>query len=260
MAVSPGGIMIGFRTLEKLFPAPSLESLTKVPIEQLTKRYKSRDRWGNWLGFLAFLVLSAAYTLLIFGFAALTLPRSEHYKHVLHPVEMEYVIYGIFLSLLSFFFFLVLIYRWALGKKEYDIYMAYGARRMPYHFHVGKAFQWFFLVLFIPLALMTVLRVSMYTAFTDQAMLDSPFGSFGAAREHPYKDVTGVYLVNGYHGRFRDYVDPVYVIAFKDGFQWDVGRGSGGPRLEKEQAVIKFVTQRSGKPIRKVQFVEEIPR
>jgi hypothetical protein len=260
MSVGPGEIVHGYRLLERLFPAPPLKSLTREPLEQLSRKYKRRDRWGNWLGFLAFVVMAVLYFFLLLGLSAWSRSGIVQPQHILHPFEVEHVCYALFLSLVSSTYFLVLILRWILGAKEYDLYMAYCGQRMPFHFHIGKAFRAFFLIFFLPLLIVAVLRVSMYTAFTERAMLDSPFGTLGIARQHPYADVRGVYLVRGYHGRFEDFKDPFYLIDFKDGFHWEVGRGSQSPRLDQEQAVVRYVAQQSGRPIREVQFAEDIPR
>ncbi len=129
LTVNPGAIMAGFRLLGWLFPAPPLEELTSESFESLRQKYKSRDRWGNFLGLLAFIAVAAIYYLFISWLAQAATRRFADAKFLHHPMELEYILMGLFLSLASTGFFACLALRAFLGAREYSIYMAYGARR-----------------------------------------------------------------------------------------------------------------------------------
>jgi hypothetical protein len=180
--------------------------------------------------------------------------------HLLHPFAVEYVVYAVFLSLTSSVFFTIIALRLILGTKEYAIYMAYCGQRMPWHFDLGRAFFWFFAILFPLVALVTVLRTSTYAAFTQHEMMVSSFGSFGVPTRHAYADVRGIYFVKIHHARFEDIPDPHYVIAFNDGYRWETDSKSGGVKLEKEKEAVQLVMQHTGKQSTTVNFVDEIPR
>ena len=127
MTVNPGAIMAGFRLLGWLFPAPPLEELTSESFESLRQKYKSRDRWGNFLGLLAFIAVAAIYYLFLSWLAQAATRRFADAKFLHHPMELEYILMGLFLSLASTGFFGCLALRAFLGREEYAIYMAYGA-------------------------------------------------------------------------------------------------------------------------------------
>jgi hypothetical protein len=260
MGVSPGSIHAGYRLLERLFPSPPLESVTTESLETLSERYKKLDRRGNWIGFLVFLAAAGVYYVLIAAWAGFVHQRVAGARHLLHPFEVEYVVYAVFLSLVSSIYLVIVVLRLLLGPKEYAIYMAYCGQRMPWHFHLGKAFLCFFLVLFPIVAAVTVLRVSMYTAFTDQEMHVSSFGSFGVPRTHQYADVRGIYFIKMHHARFSDIPNPHFAIAFKDGYVWESDSKSGGAKLEKEKEVVEFVMRQTGQRMVAVNFPDEIPK
>ena len=260
MAVSPGSIMAGFRLFGWLFPARRLEELTSESFETLRAKYRSRDRWGNVLGFFAFAALAAVYYFLLSWLAELTTQRFGGAKYLLRPLEFEFILMGIFLSLVSSMFWCFLALRWFLGRKEYDIYMAYGARRVPGHWHAGRVFTCLFLLFFPLLGGASVLRATMFTAFTPNAMFDSSFGSFGVPDEHPYTEVRNVYFARKYHTRSGDVVSPRYVIVFRDGSQWRTDNGAGGSKLAEQAAMVRYVAEQSRRPVVEMVFAEDIPR
>jgi hypothetical protein len=255
LTVSPGAIMAVYRLLGWLFPAPPLEKFTSESFETLRQKYKSRDRWGNFLGLLAFVAVAAIYYFFISWLAQTATRRFADAKFLHHPLEFEYVLMGIFLSLFSTGFFVLLALRAFLGREEYDLYMAYEGRRVQGHYHAGKAFLWMFL-LFVPaVGAVCVLRATMFTAFTETAVFDGPFGSLGVPTEHRYTDVRGIYLAGKFHKDLSR-----YVIVFKDGSQWRTEGHTAGPLLQKDVATMDYVARQSGQPILRVQFIEDIPR
>lgn len=262
MAVNAGQIHGGFRLFEKLFPATPLESLTSEPLDVLRARYRGRDRVGNVVMVVAFLGLTAAYYGLILALVAAVvrpnLPPGT--RHVLGNSTIEYVACAGFLSLFSSTALVLFVLRLVLGREEYRLYMAYGARRLPRPVDVGKLFGWMAAVVFVPLAVWVACYLTTYTAFTDRALVESPFGSFGRPRRTlRYADIRGVYLVHRYHARFKDVASPSFVIVFKDGSRWKTDPAT--PRVFEEQLpVIEDVVRLSGAPAFEVNFPEDVPR
>jgi hypothetical protein len=248
-------VMAFFRFCGWLLPAPCLEELTSESFETLREKYRSRECWGNFLGFLAFVGLAVIYYFAISWLADWTMQRYVDAKFLDHRSGFEHALMGISLSLCSSMFLCVLVMRAFLGRKEYDIYMAYGGRLVPGHWHVGKVFTWIFLSFFPAAGIACVLRTTTFTAVTEEAIFVSSFGSFGVPREHRYADVCGVGFASKFHGRFKDGVAPRYLIVFKDGSQWRSNADSKG-----ETAMVRYVAQQSRLPIVNSEFIEDIPR
>jgi hypothetical protein len=116
-----------------------------------------------------------------------------------------------------------------------------------------------FVLCFLPLFTLAVMRVDNYTAFTNREVIDNPFGSIGMTEIHDYSTVAGIYEVRGYHARLEDKIAPYQLILFADGARWETRHGSGGPRLEHQREMMRFVAERSGVAFRVVNFIENIP-
>jgi hypothetical protein len=116
-----------------------------------------------------------------------------------------------------------------------------------------------FLIIFPVLSLLAVLRIDNYTAFTNQAIIDNPFWSLGVQVEHPYAAVSGVYEIRGYHARFDDVVSPYQVIVFADGTRWESPRKTGGPKLEEQRQIVRFVAHQCSQKVQSIAFAEHIP-
>jgi hypothetical protein len=260
MVVNPGSIVGGFRLLARLFPAVPLERVTALSLEDLQAKYRNRDRWGNFFGFLASIALGIAYFFLLDCTASWYYHDLTSARFLIRPLRVEFGVCAVFLSLASSTFVLV-IFRWILGPEEYAIYMAYASHKAypPAPFDFTKAFRLMFCLGFPPLIVLGILRIDNYTAFTDQAIVDNPFLSLGTQTEYPYAAVRGVYEARGYHARFEDKVAPNQFIVFTNGARWEAPRGSGGEKLEYQRRIIRFVADRSGRRIRQVKFVEDIP-
>ena len=106
-------------------------------------------------------------------------------KYLLHPIGFELAIWAGFLSLFSTGAIILFLLRGYLGREEFEIYCAYGARLNRWHFDSRKIFYWFFALFFLPLLAASVLRSRMFTAFTDKAIVDHPFISLGARAGTP---------------------------------------------------------------------------
>jgi hypothetical protein len=257
MAVSYRTIRAFFRFLGWLFPAPRLDEVTSQPFETLRAKYESRE-WANLLAVLGFVALAAVFYFFISWWARLTTQGFVGVKFLLRPIELEYQLMGMFLSLVSVACFCLLAERCFVGKKEFDIHVAYYGHHVEGHFHAGKAFMWIFLLLFPPICVASLLRATTFTAVTDEAIFDAPFGSFGVPKKYPYADVRNIYFAMKLHARSEDIVLSRYVIVFKDGTQWKSDKRGGGVS-EEESAMMQYVAQQSHKCIADVQFIEDIP-
>lgn len=261
MSVSPGSIQAGFRFLAWLFPAERLEKVTALSLEELQKKYKSRDRWGNFIGFLVFAGLAVGYYFLLYYVANWYYRNLSRAAFLLRPSAVEWGVFAGFLSLTSSTFIGLLIFRRVVGPDEYTIYLAYANHKAhpPAPYDITKVFRLFFWFGFLPLFLLVVLRIDNYTAFFDKSIVDNPFWSLGREVERPYTDVRAVYEVRGYHARFEDKVAPYQLIVFTDGQRWETSHGSGGLKLEHQREIARYVAERSGQKIRVVNFAEDIP-
>lgn len=262
--VSPGSIVGGFRLLAWLFPVRPLGELTDAAYEELCQRYKSRDFWGNWIGLLVFIGLAAIYFMLLLAFGrwmASDVPK----EHFVGPLELLYVFGAIFLSLFSMGYILFGLYRLALGKQEFDLYIAYGGEKfrrsaLAAPVDTSKVFRLFFWLFVPPLALLMLAYADHYASFTPQGILINSFWSLGMRVNHPYGDVAGVCEVQKVHLRNEDKLEPYQVILFKDGTRWETNRGSLEPLLQKQRDLMTLVADRSGKPLTVVNFDEDIPK
>ncbi len=261
MSVGPGSIVAGFRFLAWLFPATPLDKVTTLSLDQLQEKYKRRDWWINIFGLSAFLLLAVAYYFLLDVGAERYYRDLSRSAYFIRPSAVEWGVLAAFLSLTSSTFFFFIVLRWVLGRQEYELYLAYASQKAhpPAPYDPTKVFQLFFWLIFFPLALVAVLRIDNYTAFTDKAMLDNPFLSLGKEVEYPFANVRGVFEVRGYHARFEDKVSPHQIIVFADGKRWESSRGSGGSKLDHQREILRYVAERSGRKIQNVNFAEEIP-
>jgi hypothetical protein len=262
MAVNPGSVMAGFRLLARLFPPVPLEAVTSQSLEELKEKYRGRDRWGNLLVFMAFVALAVVFYFLLDGASRLTRPDPGTSGFLIAPGGVELGILAAFLSLFSSGLVVWTLLAWFLGPQEYAIYRAYASYRASpaAPWDIPTVFRWFFLLGFIPLLLFAVLVVDCYTAFTDEAIIDNSLWSLGVRVVHPYSSIRGTYDVQAYHARFNDVSSPYQVIVFDDGTQWVSAQGAGGPKLEEQREILRFVARKSGRQVRPVKFIEDIAR
>jgi hypothetical protein len=261
VSTSPGSIRAGFRLLAWLFPAPRLDKLTELSAEELHDQYKSRDRRVNLAVCLAYLGLAVGLFFLLDLAAAWRYRDLAEAEFLVRPVRVEFGVYAAFLSLTSSTFLLLGLLRWLLGRQEYTVYAAYLSQRAypSAPWDVTQAFRWMFWLGFPPLVMVTLLRIDNYTAVTDKGVIDNPFWSVGTQVERPYTEVRGVYEIRGYHARFEDVVAPYHLIVFADGTRWQSPHGSGGPKMDHQRRLMILVAARSGREMRTVSFIEDVP-
>jgi hypothetical protein len=246
------------RALAWLFPAPPLEEVTSDTFGTLSEKYRSRVRWGNLIAFLAFITVAVYYYFLFSLLGSLITQRFADVKYVVHRNEVEYGMMAFLLSLVSSTYLYLLAFRWFLGRKEYDIYMAYAGLCL-YGMDAGKTFKWFFLLTFPPLVVLCLLWTTTFTAVTAKAMLDAPFGSFGVTTERPYSDVRNIYFARKFHTRNEDNDSPRYVIVFKDGYRWQTESVTTRAELNEQTEIVRYFAEQSRRPIVTVEFIENIP-
>jgi hypothetical protein len=261
MTVSPNTIFAWFRFLAWLFPATPLEQVTALTFEELRCKYRRRDFWGNILGFLTFLVLAVVCYYVMVGAATIQERGIKDARYIIGPSHIEFAVWAGAMSLTGSMFLVLAVLRAYLGEEEFAVYSAYGSCRVSHlaALDIPKVYRMFFWLFFLPLLIIAILRVDTYTAFTNAKLIDNSTWSFGSKTEHPYSAVRGVYEVRGFHARFKDLLEPYQVITFSDGSRWQTDYKAGGPKLEQQREIVRFVAERSGKTIRRVNFIEDIP-
>ena len=249
-----------FRFLAWLFPSPSLAELTpeSESFEMIRKRYRGLDRWGGPVLVLAMVALAVYFDFLFSVLGTLTTQRFADAQYVLQCDKFDYRIMGVLLSFVSSTYLFFLALKWFLGRKEYDIYIAYYLSRLPVNLHAEKPFKWLFLLSFPPLVVLFSLWTTTFTALTDKAMFEAPFGSFGVTTERPYTDVRAIYFSEQLHARSEDIPWPQYVIVFKDGYRWKT-KNPDDHRIARQDAMMRYVAKQSRTPIVRVKFNEDIP-
>lgn len=263
---SPRAIFAGFRLMGWLFPPPPLDEQLVPSPELLEQKAK---RWNRVTGLLCLALLLGCGV--AFCFAA-CVAADRHLAAVGRPLFLiraepfELCVWAVFLAAVIAPWLSVLLLRLVAGRPRYRecvMVMSHakpmgGPRGVKVHF--GKMFA-LFLFLFGPLLLdLIVLRIDTYTAFTNDAMVVNPFWSLGQEEIHPYRDVRAIYAVAGYHARFQDVDKPCYALVFADGMLWTTGDGMRAPRMEEDRQFIEHIAQRSGRPIRPIRFLEDVPR
>src|SRR5205085_4801782 len=128
------------------------------------------------------------------------------------------------LTLFNSMFLPLFLYHIVLGRVEYDLYMAYGDRKIQrtmvcVGFDVTKTIATFFFLAIPPLLLLIVLLADNYTAFTDQEIIENPFWSVGSRIVNKYTDVHGIYEVGSIPRRVEARGLPYQVIVFNNGTQ-----------------------------------------
>jgi hypothetical protein len=264
--LDPDLLLRAFRFFGWLFPPPALDKEMVPSPEAL----KEKGKWWNWISGSLFFPLLLACAIL---FCFISCRAADNHLGTLRgslflirSEPFELCVWAVFLALVVTPWLSFLILRVALGRKRYDEFLmvASHSSRMGgaegTKVHLGKVFRFLFF-LFGPLLLgLIVLRIDTYTAFTDDAMVVSPFWSLGNEEVRPYAGVRGVYAVARWHGRFEDVDKPYHSIVFKDGTVWTTGDGMRAPRPESDRLFVQHIAERSGCPIRAVQFQEDIPK
>jgi len=263
---SPKLIFLAFRFVGWLFPPPAFDKEI-IPSSEILKE---KGKWWNWVSGALFFPLLLACAIL---FCFISCRSAENHLAALggplfliRAEPFELCVWAVFLALVVSPWLSMLILRVVLGKRRSNEFMMVVSHSSPMggaegvKVHFGKLFCFLFFLLG-PLFLgLIVFRIDNYTAFTKDAMVVSPFWSLGKEEIHPYQDVQGVYAVAGWHARFQDVDKPHHVIVFKDGTVWTTGDGMRAPRPDSDRLFIQHIAERSGHPIRAVQFLEDIPK
>ena len=254
-------VHLGIRLLGSVFKAEPLAAITKESFEMLRWRYRSRERWGNWLGFLWFIICAALLSFFYVKLAAF-LSHDVQKTFFYGQESIMLVLAGCLVSLCISTTILFWAFRLWVGKEEYRLFMAYGGEHFRRTFgsrmDASKTFLAFFIV-GIPLFGFGILVADEYTAFTDHGIVINPLWSLGTVNERPFTDVGGLYEVEAAHERSKDVFEPFQVIAFKDGERWESERRSQGPKLEQQRQGLRFVSQKAKVPVHIVSFEENIP-
>jgi len=98
-----------------------------------------------------------------------------------------------------------------------------------------------------------------YTRFTQDAVVHRSFWALRDSR-HGYTEVASLYDVaqaRAPNGHIID--DPHVVIEFEDGTRWSSWMTWRDPSPQEDRQILQWVSQRSGKPIRRVRLLDPKP-
>jgi hypothetical protein len=263
---SPKLILLAFRFFGWLFPPPTLDKKI-IPSPDVLKE---KGKWWNWASGALFFSLLLACAIL-FCFISYRL-AGKHLAALGEPLFLiraepfELCVWAVFLALVVTPWLSFLILRIVLGKTRYEEFLMVvchsspmgGAEGVKVHF--GKMFCLLFFLLGPLLAGLIVLRIDTYTAFTNDAMVVSPFWTVGKEEIQPYRHVRGVYAVSSWHAHFHDVEKPRHALVFADGTVWTTADCMRAPRPETDRLFIQHVAERSGCPIRPIRFLEDIQK
>jgi hypothetical protein len=164
---------------------------------------------------------------------------------------------AILLSLFSSPYFLFLVFKWWLGPKEYEVFIAYNACRKQFNLHIEKPFKWVFFLFFPALAVLSLMWTVEFTVLTDKSIVDAPFGHLAFATERPFTDVAGLYLVTKARTREGHIDSPRFVIVFQDASHWVTPHITQQAEMDRLALMVEYVAIKSQKPIQKVRFIED---
>jgi hypothetical protein len=116
-----------------------------------------------------------------------------------------------------------------------------------------------FWVLFPPSLLGALLLVDEYTAVTEREFITNSPWSLGRESRYEFDRIEGVYEVQGFQGRLGPIWEVHHAIDFDDGQRWWSDRGSGGPKLEEQRAMVRSVAERSGLEMKLVRMRDDLP-
>ncbi|OAI47598.1 hypothetical protein AYO44_01595 [Planctomycetaceae bacterium SCGC AG-212-F19] len=257
------------RWLARVFPPPPLHEATSLSEEELRAKYKWTDRLGNFVVIPCCIAAAAIVLYALFEF----LTKLRHgvlgdVAYMLHAVHAgELVIWAIFIAFFSGPLLGVYLVRLYLGR-DFKEYLAYGSHYCVRTVDHGRptaipvnvlAGYWVLcLSVSVPLLIVVLLRIDTFTGFTDTAMLDNDFLSLRTVTR-PYSEITGIYDIQGYHGRFEDFMEPYQIIRFRDGTVWNSEKHTGGERLANQREAMAFVARKCGLAVQVVNFEEDIP-
>jgi hypothetical protein len=237
------------------------QALRPEQLATLSENYKRRDRWVNLAFPLLFVVLWYVCFLIINGAAqwyhgrlgeTIFLDSDDFFLWIPCAAWLASLgVSSLFLRLLAVI----------LGPLECHVYRFYLAHRTnaqrPSDMYALSVLVGRFL--FLPSFLGVLLLIDSYTAVTQDEFIDNSLWSIGRESRHSYDRVLGVYEVQGFQGRFGPIWEVQHFIDFDDGERWKSPRGRGGPRLESQRAMVRFVAERSGLEVEQVKFQEDLP-
>lgn len=249
------------RAVAWLFPPPPLRSVTALSYEELRKKYRSRDWWGNVIASCVFISLAGIYWGLMELARRQLLAPWSNAEHILAPHPILFVVMACFMSLMSGYSLMFPILRWWFGHDEWKIYSTYGCyRACPYApFNVTRFFHWTVLIWFPLLVVGCLFFIDHFTAFTETTIADNPLSSLGKESQHQYADVVSIYEVRGHIWRGEFKVFPYELIVFNDGTHWTSEKGQGEIGIEKLRKAMRYVADKSGADYFQVDTSDKIP-
>jgi hypothetical protein len=233
-------VPIVMRWLARAFPYQAPHVSADLSREELARRYA---RWESFL-----------WAGLFLGLARLAYASFRDDSFFLPPTMAFWFLPAIFLGILTGGALTHLLYARLLGDR-YAEYTLYANLRAGFDtWRVGR-------VLAAGMILLSAVAVPMgldcYTRFTDEAVHVNTFFSLGERRD-PYADATEIRRIATFRAPNGNVIArPYFVLIFQDGSRWSSRDGLHDDDAKRDQAILAFVSRRSGKPVSEYEIAPE---
>jgi len=229
---------------------------------------EQRTSIWNWVGFvgrqalpLTFLGLACGYSLILQALSDWRISGLGPTVYLTRSPPLFWWFLGAWLSLLSCIPVCVAFLRLlcvALNSLGYVIERteSHGSSGLPQPIAFHTLLFW---GLFPPSLLGALLLVDEYTAVTEREFITNPLWSLNRESQYPFDRIEGVYEIGGFEGRLGPIWEVHHAIDFDDGQRWWSERGSGGPKLDQQRAMVRSVAERSGLEMELVPMREDLP-
>jgi hypothetical protein len=249
-----GGVGLSFAFFRKIFPTKELKTLSASEIEALGKVYAKWELIA--LPFvLGYAAASGYLSYLLLSYLGDLAARSHSdYVYLVVPDREFWGVPAVFLGILfsgglTHFTFKVL-----LGDR-YDQYTLW--TNLRHGFDGWKAFRLLAILMVFGSILLVAGGLLTWDEFhEDRLVMRRPWK--WNAQTHLYSQVKAIAFVarskapNGNIG-----VSPHYAIRFDDGLTWETGVIKNPEDSKRDIGIVTLITQRSGRPIQKLDFIDE---
>jgi hypothetical protein len=239
-------LLLVFKLLGWIAPPRIPASAAAIPMAELARRWSRWEIGGTAAGFGAGVASVFAWFKLLGALAPRLTPIPADTRFLIPADDAFWMLPAIFLGIATAGAVMVAGTRAILGAERYEEFDAYGQRKVG--FHSIAVLKWFSAIIVIVACL--VIRAGVNHAVTvGDGGLTTPrrFGQGSAF--HAFSSVKGIRAEEFFQAPSGELVRrPHYIVAFADGTDWTT-RDGRAPRPEADAAVIRFVSQRSGKPV-----------
>ncbi len=247
------GVRLYFKLAKSWYPLPPSYESAGPPLAELKQTYRKWDFLELPLYFLLIAGLTYAWSQLLMPLQAWNASRYEPAAFHLYPPPMAMVVPAIFLGILCSFPFAYVTY-YALLRKRFALYERYcNLKRGFDHRRATRQFLWFYSFL---CAAMVLGIVNWHTVFDERGIRFQSW--FGLERStYPYDAVRDIRTSAQFQAPNGNLVQRrEWIIEFADGAKWKTSFNMFELTEAKKDAIAKFVSQRSCKPVRELTLLE----